>query len=104
MRLIDADEAAKKIGSLARLARSDQQKALLGRCIYIIEHCHTIDDEPVRHAVWDNSGRYRFKTGRIAIRCTSCGCALSEYDLKKYKWNYCPVCGAKMDGGADNEN
>lgn len=57
--------------------------------------------EPVRHAEWDNSGRYRFKNGRIAIRCTSCGCALSEYDLKKYKWNYCPVCGAKMDGGSE---
>ena len=38
----------------------------------------TIDAEPVRHAVWDNSGRYRFKNGRIATRCTSCGCALSE--------------------------
>ena len=41
MRPIDADEAITKIASLARLARSDQQKALLGRCIYIIEHCPT---------------------------------------------------------------
>ena len=42
MRSIDADEAITRIASLARLARSDQQKALIGRCIYIIEHCPTV--------------------------------------------------------------
>lgn len=44
MRAIDADEAMIKIVSLVRLARSDQQKALLGRCIYIIEHCKTVGE------------------------------------------------------------
>lgn len=44
MRNIDADEAITKIAGLARLARSDQQKALLGRCIYIIEHCKTVSE------------------------------------------------------------
>lgn len=44
MRLIDADEAITKIASLVRLARSDQQKALIGRCIYIIEHCKTVSE------------------------------------------------------------
>ena len=44
MRTIDADNAITKIASLARLARSDQQKALLGRCIYIIEHCPTVGE------------------------------------------------------------
>ena len=44
MRAIDADDAIRKIASLARLARSDQQKALLGRCIYIIENCKTVSE------------------------------------------------------------
>ena len=44
MRPIDADEAIRKIASIVRLARSDQQKALLGRCIYIIENCKTVDE------------------------------------------------------------
>ena len=47
MRLINADEAEKKIATLARIARSDQQKALLGRCMYIVEHCQTVDAVPV---------------------------------------------------------
>lgn len=44
MRTIDADEAITKIASLARIAKSDQQKALIGRCIYIIEHCKTVSE------------------------------------------------------------
>lgn len=53
MRTIDADEAITKIASLARLARSDQQKALLGRCIYIIEHCQTVGENKT---IGGNSG------------------------------------------------
>lgn len=59
------------------------------------------DVVPVVHGRWDDSGRYTFTGGSTAVRCTNCGCALtvSEYHLNN--WNYCPVCGAKMDGGAD---
>ena len=57
------------------------------------------DVAPVVHGQWDDSGRYTFPGGGTAVRCTECGCALtvSEYHLNN--WNYCPVCGAKMDGG-----
>lgn len=59
------------------------------------------DVAPVRHARWDDSGRYTFPGGGTAVRCTECGCALtvSEYHLNN--WNYCPVCGSKMDGDKD---
>ena len=62
----------------------------------------TADVAPVVHGRWDDSGRYTFPGGGTAVRCTDCGCALtvSEYHLNN--WNYCPVCGAKMDGGAEN--
>ena len=61
------------------------------------------DVAPVVHAHWDDSGRYTFPGGSTAVRCTNCGCALtvSEYHLNN--WNYCPVCGAKMDGGECDE-
>lgn len=57
------------------------------------------DVATVVHGRWDDSGRYTFLSGNTAVRCTNCGCALtgSEYHLNN--WNYCPVCGAKMDGG-----
>ena len=57
------------------------------------------DVTPVRHGRWDDSGRYTFPSGSTAVRCTNCGCALTESEYRLNNWNYCPVCGAKMDGG-----
>ena len=61
------------------------------------------DVAPVVHGRWDDSGRYTFPSGSTAVRCTNCGCALTESEYRLNNWNYCPVCGAKMDGGADND-
>lgn len=60
------------------------------------------DVAPVVHGRWDDSGRYTFPSGSTAVRCTNCGCALTESEYHMNNWNYCPVCGAKMDGG-DND-
>ena len=57
------------------------------------------DVAPVVHGRWDDSGRYTFPSGDTAVRCTNCGCALTESEYRLYTWNYCPICGAKMDGG-----
>ena len=59
------------------------------------------DVAPVVHGRWDDSGRYTFSGGSTAVRCTNCGCALTESEYRLNNWNYCPVCGAKMDGGAE---
>ena len=42
MRLIDADALQIKIASLSRLARSDAQKSLMGRVLYIIDQMPAI--------------------------------------------------------------
>lgn len=68
----------------------------------IIDCAPTADVAPVVHGRWDDSGRYTFPSGNAAVRCTNCGCALTESEYRLNNWNYCPVCGAKMDGGADN--
>lgn len=44
---------------------------------------------PVKHGKWIDSSN--------GWMCTCC-----EMDTSK-EWNYCPHCGAKMDGGKDNE-
>ena len=68
----------------------------------IIESVPAADVVPLVHERWDDSGRYTFPSGDAAVRCTNCGCALTESEYRLNNWNYCPVCGAKMDGGADN--
>lgn len=66
----------------------------------IIRNMPAVEVEPVRHARWDDSGRYRFKDGSVAVRCTACGCALKKDEYIKYAWVYCPICGDRMDGEA----
>lgn len=61
----------------------------------------TADVAPVVHGRFDDSGRYTFPDGSTAVRCTECGCALTVSEFRLNNWNYCPVCGAKMDGGED---
>lgn len=56
------------------------------------------DVAPVVHGRWDDSGRYTFPSGSTAVRCTNCGCALTESEYHMYNWDYCPICGARMDG------
>ena len=64
----------------------------------------TADVAPVVHGRWDDSGRYTFPNGTTAVRCTICGCALNESEYHLYDWNYCPICGAKMDECNEPEN
>lgn len=48
-----------------------------------IEILPAADVAQVVHGRWDDSGRYTFPGGGTAVRCTECGCALteSEYHL-----------------------
>lgn len=57
------------------------------------------DVAEVAHGRWDDSGRYTFADGSTAVRCTKCGCSLSVREYHANNWNYCPHCGARMDGG-----
>lgn len=70
--------------------------------IEILDDIPATDVAPVVHGRWDDSGRYTFPSGNTAVRCTNCGCALTESEYRLNNWNYCPVCGARMDGGANN--
>ena len=62
------------------------------------------DVAPVVHGQWDDSGRYTFLNGRTAVRCSECGCCLTKSEYRFSNWYYCPVCGARMDGGATHDN
>ena len=60
-----------------------------------IENVPTADVEPVRHGKWT-------QMDLCEIRCSECG----DFSPIKYDWsedltNYCPNCGAKMDGGSE---
>ena len=64
----------------------------------IIDQAPTADVSPVVHGRWNEINQ--IATGLPwKYRCNDCGCP------QEYKHNYCPNCGAKMDGERkDNKN
>lgn len=60
------------------------------------ENLPAADVAPVVYGRWNNMAGY--KTRKV---CSECGWDVPEYG--KF-YSYCPNCGAKMDGGAENES
>lgn len=56
----------------------------------------TLDYAPVKHGKWNNFGQ--ISRTQWLHRCNLCGCP------QDYNHNYCPNCGAKMDGGKKDGN
>ena len=56
-----------------------------------------VDVAPVRH------GRWISDEADVLFHCSECETQIStSWDYDDLQWNYCPDCGAKMDGGEDD--
>ena len=92
MRLIDADELKK--------LRHDYIQGRIkfdGNEYDLIDKCPTIEVETVKHGRWievKQPDRYGL---RVMQECSCCG------SRENWRANYCPNCGAKMDGGTAND-
>lgn len=56
----------------------------------------TIEISRVRHARWIEQEKYTFG---VMYDCSICDNLILD---NGHSWNYCPNCGAKMDGGDGN--
>lgn len=62
----------------------------------IIDRQPTIEAEPVVHGEWI----IERSPVEAEIKCSECGYSYIDADsYAKAEYNYCPNCGAKMDGG-----
>ena len=57
--------------------------------VSFLESQPTADVQEVRHGRWE-------LIGKNVSKCTVCGCARNI--KTQFGWNFCPVCGANMDG------
>ena len=71
-----------------------------------LENLPTIDPESLRgHAKWEKPEALVFimidgpddMHEKPAIRCSNCGGMVPKSDFDKWVWNFCPVCGFKME-------
>lgn len=66
------------------------------RCL--LKDLPTLDAEPVKHGRWIND-TFCSECNRFPVPA---GVSVSDQELTKY-FSWCPHCGAKMDGGANND-
>ena len=85
MRLIDADNL---ISVLDILSDKGGDIRYWEQLKMIVADCPTAD--VVKHGRWIRENR------QISMTCSECG-ALIAYGTTTHNYNYCPMCGAKME-------
>lgn len=73
---------------------------------YIIDAMPTIETELVKHGKWEETSNVR-KIGKCNIpisKCSRCGFSFCDILNNNELYNYCPNCGAKMDGGENHDD
>lgn len=66
-------------------------------CRRAMERILAADVAPVVHGRWIEQEKYTFG---VMYDCSICGDRILD---NGHPWNYCPKCGARMDGGQNNE-
>lgn len=98
-RLIDADKLMKELEKVESEVLSPADivwNNAVNLCIKTAKSQPTVDAAPVVHGEW-RLDLYTAKYGN-PYRCSECK---EEYGDT---YNYCPNCGAKMDGGKDEDS
>jgi len=94
MRLINEDTVMEIIERVTNEAVEKKQPKYLiqSRIIAEIAGLPTIEAEPVKHGRWIDNGI----CDSMLSACSICG-----YSCGAYSFNYCPNCGARMDGDSE---
>lgn len=94
MRLIDADALHADLSELATLRSGSQVAKGLITALEAIHDAPTIEAEPVRHGRWEEHPD-------VCSLFRGWECSECKQIISGGRGNYCPNCGAKMDGGED---
>ena len=87
-RLIDVNPFMKTGWHLVRTGKSNEHLASLS-----LADVPTVDAVEVVHGRWDKA----YIAGYLKCSCCNDAFIYKEW-IESGKWNYCPNCGAKLDG------
>lgn len=102
-RYIDADELRRRVKEKTNpygKPTLDYESGV--KVLNMIDNAPTADVQEVRHGCWITKDLDNFR--KIECKCSECGyIGISNYDSydDPYDFNYCPNCGALMDGKED---
>lgn len=83
--------------------RSPAQNEMLDWIEVDIIRALAADVAPVVHGKWVHS-RYDRSSGQFdVVKCSRCGLEAYAMAYHVRDGNYCPKCGARMDGGNEND-
>jgi hypothetical protein len=85
-----------------RCASEENCKTCVRMCLWrkVVNAAPTVDAVEVVHGSWIEDGYYG--NPFVCSHCGSEGCYSGDFKNKQYYYtNYCPHCGAKMDGESE---
>ena len=92
---IDADKLCEGLKDMAKYQVPAKQNTILG-VVATIRNTRAADVEEVRHGEWKHTDLANHWLGKD--ECSECGYHTTDRDDLAH-YNYCPRCGARMDGG-----
>lgn len=98
---IRRDAAMKAVASQYGACRSPAQNRMIDEIRNKIRRMPAADVAEVVHGRWID-GAEDFTCGNHNAECSICRCYVS-WDGCDEDFNYCPNCGAKMNGGSNGE-
>ena len=68
---------------------------------YLIQCFQDKERFPAENVKLEQHGEWKNSEILSMMCCSECG--VGDLDIHRNKFDYCPYCGAKMDGGKDND-
>ena len=99
MRLIDADALIKAL--IRKEPFSDCARVVIAECIEEVRHAKTVEPERKKGKWIDKgwNGDWQYQTDGRGNCWHEWQCSECSHITKGAKWDFCPMCGAKMEEG-----
>ena len=115
VRLINAIPLEKEMREYARyigLETTNECESTAECCADMVSEAPTIDPESLcGHAKWVKDKELKFIIAddennsheEPAMCCTHCKAKIPQSDFDSWVWNFCPVCGSKMEDATNEQ-
>lgn len=100
-KFIDVWGVVEKLSGKCALATGEEYEAFI-EALNIVLDAPEVAPQEIRHGEWEGMADSYYNGALLydMWQCSECGCGCeADEAVEKPNWNFCPNCGAKMDGG-----